>query len=84
MRNMFPVATRTYKSKDAICTICKTPVVLSPSASERAKKYGETAQYYIDLFPTHSQCFIEKRNADTSEFIKRINAQPKQYVTISM
>ena len=70
MRNMFPTATRTYKSKNAICTICKTPVILSPSAGERAKKFGETAQYYIDLFPNHATCIIAKRNAETSALIK--------------
>ena len=65
------------------CTICNKPVVLRPSANERAKKFGGTAQDYINLFPTHSDCFIAKRNADTSELIKRLNAQPKQYVTFA-
>ena len=72
MRNMFPVATRAYKSKNSICTICNTPVILSPSADERARKYGETAQYYRDLFPNHSKCIIAKRNAETSDLIKRL------------
>lgn len=45
------------------CTICEKPVTLSPSAAERAKKYGGKASDYTKLFPQHSQCVIDKRNA---------------------
>ena len=52
------------------CTICNKPIVLSPSASERALKYGGTAAYYKSLFTTHSQCFIEKRDTDLRTFMR--------------
>lgn len=55
------------------CTICGRPVVLNPSAQERAEKYGGTAQDYIKLFPQHAQCILNKRNKDTAALIKRIN-----------
>ncbi len=54
-----------------ICTYCGKPVVLSPSAESRARDHGKTAKYYIDLFPMHTMCAVEKRNADTSELMKR-------------
>lgn len=46
------------------CTICNRPVVLWPSAAERAKKCrsGYTAADYIALFPTHTECALTQRN----------------------
>lgn len=60
------------------CTICGKPVVLRPSAAERARKYGGRPIDYIRLFPTHGQCAIDKREADTLALMRRINleAQP--------
>jgi hypothetical protein len=53
------------------CTICDKPVILSPSAKERAKKYGDhPASYYTKLFPTHTECAIKKRNDETSELMR--------------
>jgi len=43
------------------CTICKNPIVLVPSAQERANKFGGTPSDYTKLFTTHAACFIEKR-----------------------
>jgi hypothetical protein len=80
---MFPKATRKYISKNAICSICGKEVVLYPSANERAKKCGGTAQDYINMFPNHSECVIAKRNTDTSELMKRLKAEPKKYITLS-
>lgn len=56
------------------CTICNKPVVLIPSAKERAEKYGGKASDYTSLFRTHSACALQKRNAETLDLIERINA----------
>jgi hypothetical protein len=56
------------------CTICGKPVVLSPSAAERAAKDNDpshTAAYYTRLFPTHSDCALNKREQDTRELLRR-------------
>lgn len=44
------------------CTYCNKPVVLVPSAQERAKRYGGTPQFYTKLFPSHVQCFLDARD----------------------
>lgn len=54
------------------CTICKKPVVLAPSAQERADKYGGTPESYTRLFPTHADCALAKRAADTSALMQRL------------
>lgn len=56
------------------CKICGAPIVLSPSAAERAAKLGtgETAAYYTRLFDTHAACALAKRKADTSALCARI------------
>lgn len=48
------------------CTICGKPVVLVPSAAERARSdvTGKTAAYYTSLFPTHAACTLAKRQGD--------------------
>lgn len=53
------------------CTICGKPIVLVPSAQERARRYGGTPQFYTSLFTTHSDCAITKRAADTAELMRR-------------
>jgi hypothetical protein len=53
------------------CSICGKKIVLVPSASERAKRYGGRASDYTALFTYHAQCMTDKRNADTLELIKR-------------
>ena len=56
------------------CQICGEPVILVPSAAERARndRWGNTtAADYTALFPTHSSCFLAKRKRDTSELIRR-------------
>jgi len=57
------------------CSICHKPILLSPSASERAKNFGGKPSYYTKLFTTHSDCFIENREADTRELIRKINSE---------
>lgn len=54
------------------CTICGKPIKLTPTAAERAAKFGGTAAHYTSLFTEHSQCQLEKRKTDTSALMKRI------------
>jgi hypothetical protein len=56
------------------CTICHKPIVLVPSAAERAKKdkAGNTASYYTSLFTEHSDCTLRKRQEETGALMKRI------------
>lgn len=57
----------------ANCTICGRPIVLKPSAAERAKRYGGKPSDYTKLFTTHSECAVAKREADTLELMRRLN-----------
>lgn len=54
------------------CRICNKPVVLVPSATERAQKVGGKPADYTALFTTHSKCAVEKRNADTIALMRRV------------
>lgn len=56
------------------CSMCGKPIVLVPSAAERAAKdvTHKTAAYYTSLFTTHSHCALAKRASDTSELMSRI------------
>jgi hypothetical protein len=56
------------------CSICDQPIVLIPSAEERARKYGETPAFYTKLFSTHVDCAIRRRREETSELL-RLRAQ---------
>lgn len=58
------------------CKICGEPVVLVPSAAERAAKYGGSAKDYIALFTTHAACFIEKRRREVGELMRRLTNEP--------
>ena len=56
-----------------LCNLCGQPIVLVPSAAERAKKYGDmTAAEYAALFPTHTTCFLKKRKLDTEDLMRRL------------
>lgn len=55
------------------CKLCGKPVVLVPSANERAKSTGYPVSYFQNLFDTHSDCAIAKREADTLELMRRTN-----------
>ena len=57
------------------CTICGKPIVLVPSAEERAKKGFGTAKYYRSLFTTHPECALKKRADETSALIKKRGVQ---------
>ena len=49
------------------CTICGKKIVLVPSASERAKKFGGTPSHYESLFTTHAACALEDRDEDPGD-----------------
>lgn len=53
------------------CQICGKPVVLVPSAKERAEKHGGHPDDYTRLFPSHVECALRKREADVRELINR-------------
>lgn len=38
------------------CVYCQKPIVLVPSAEERAKKYGGKPEDYTALFTAHASC----------------------------
>jgi hypothetical protein len=57
------------------CTICNKPIILKPSAAERAKKFGGKASDYSALFTEHSKCALDKRNEDTSLLIHKVTEQ---------
>ena len=47
------------------CTICTKPIVLVPSAAERAAKFGGKPSDYIKLFTAHPACTVAARNQPT-------------------
>lgn len=55
------------------CLHCHKPVVLQPSAAERAAKdcTGKTADYYTKLFPYHADCTLKLRAQGASELMQR-------------
>lgn len=57
----------------AKCTICNKEIILSPSAEERAKKYGGKASDYTKLFTTHATCAVNKRSNVNIELMRKIN-----------
>lgn len=53
------------------CSICGKPIVLRPSARERAAKFGGKPSDYTALFTTHSDCLIVKRADMADELLRR-------------
>jgi hypothetical protein len=58
-----------------LCTICGKPIVLVPSAAERARKFGGKPSDYTNLFTTHSQCALRQREEGTLDLIRSCGAQ---------
>ena len=56
------------------CTICNKPIVLMPSAAERAKKAGGKPSDYTKLFTEHAECAVAKREREAVELMRKINA----------
>lgn len=54
------------------CTICGKPIVLVPSAVERAATYGGKPSDYTKPFTTHSECSIAKRERETVELMRKL------------
>lgn len=59
------------------CTICHKPIVLVPSAAERAAKdtAGNPASYYTKLFTTHTDCELARRGEQTSALMQRLRQE---------
>lgn len=51
------------------CTYCNKPIVLVPSATERAERYGGKPSDYTKLFTYHGQCHVKARNKAVMELI---------------
>ena len=54
------------------CTICNKPIVLVPSAKERAKKFGGRPSDYTAQFTEHGLCTVLKRSADSIANMRRM------------
>ena len=52
------------------CTICGKKITLVPSAKERADKYGGKPADYTKLFTEHTQCVLDKREAETTALMR--------------
>lgn len=57
------------------CRLCNQEIILVPSAEERAKKYGGTAQFYTKLFTVHGECQVRKNRQDSKKLIEKLNAK---------
>lgn len=58
------------------CTICRKPIVLTPSAAERAKRFGGKPSDYAALFTEHADCTIAKRDRESRELMARYRENP--------
>jgi hypothetical protein len=56
------------------CSICGKPIILIPSAQERARKdvCGNPASYYTAIFTTHADCALAKSRQETSDLLVRL------------
>ena len=57
------------------CRLCNQDIILVPSAEERAKKYGGTAQFYANLFTVHGECQVRKNKIDSKQLMEKLNAK---------
>ena len=53
------------------CTICGEPIVLVPSAQQRAERFGGLPSHYTKLFTAHGACQVKKREEDTLRLLKK-------------
>ena len=60
-----------------LCSICGEEIVLVPSATDRAKKYGGKPSDYTKLFTEHAQCALLKREEDTLALMRNLQAGDK-------
>lgn len=54
------------------CIHCGSPVVLVPSAQERARRHGGSPRDYTALFREHVACALQKRELDTRNLMRVI------------
>lgn len=54
-----------------VCKYCGKPVILVPSASERARKFGGRPSDYTKLFEDHADCILEARRAAILKLINK-------------
>lgn len=63
------------------CSECGKKITLTPSAKERAKKYGGKPSYYIGLFTIHADCLLSLRMREVQILIeenkRRTTYQPQ-------
>lgn len=57
------------------CTLCGKPIVLVPSAKERADKYGGRPADYTNLFTQHTDCALAKQKQETLALMRKINKE---------
>lgn len=57
------------------CTLCGKPIVLVPSAKERADKFGGRPSDYTSLFTQHTSCARAKRDQDTLALMRKIKSK---------
>ena len=60
---------------DHNCKYCGKPIILVPSAEERAKKYGNSPEFYRKLFTAHNECILQQRNAETAVLMAKHYSQ---------
>jgi hypothetical protein len=59
------------------CKYCGEPVVLMPSAEQRARRYNDhPAAYYTALFPDHVSCVIKNNTDEVHKLMNRITLNP--------
>lgn len=56
------------------CTLCDKPVVLHPTAAQRAERYGGTPRDYTILFPRHADCELKAREQETIQLLRSLNS----------
>lgn len=61
------------------CIHCNKPIILVPSAEERAAKdiAGNSVAHYNKLFREHTECALLKREEDTIALMRRQNQGSK-------
>lgn len=55
------------------CTICDKPIILSPSAKERAQKFGGKPSDYTALFTAHAACQVRQRSVASTALMLRLS-----------
>ena len=53
------------------CKICAEPIILRPSAKERARRYGGKPSDYEKLFQTHSSCQVRRNSENLKKLLTK-------------